>query len=289
MAKKKQSSQSVRQSAKRREEELRQRRNSRIRSVAIIVVIVLAVAAFAFFILNPTEDSDSDLAQDVSGDLVEDPGGDLAEEPSGDSAEGASGDTTGDENSSPATGELPEPGPLAEIEPAERFGYYERPPEMELDPEKEYEALIRTQKGDIRLKLFAEEAPVTVNNFVYLAGQGFYDGTVFHRVIENFMAQGGDPTGTGAGGPGYQFEDEVDTGLTFDRPGLLAMANSGPSTNGSQFFITYVPTPHLDGLHTIFGEIVEGEDVLNSLAFVQPGASATPQGDLIERIVIIER
>ncbi len=104
-------------------------------------------------------------------------------------------------------------------------------------------------------------APLTVNNFVFLANEGFYDGTTFHRVIQEFMAQGGDPTGTGGGGPGYWFADETGNGLVFDRPGLLAMANAGPNTNGSQFFITFAPMPHLDGAHTIFGELVAGEDV----------------------------
>lgn len=238
---------SVRQSAKRRQEEARQRRNSRIIWAGIIAVGVLAVVAVV--ILIPS----------LGTEQATDPG------------------------------VLEEAGPLAELAPAERNAYYDRPPEMVIDPEKEYEVLIRTERGDMRLRLFVGEAPLTVNNFVYLARQGFYDGTIFHRVIEDFMAQGGDPTGTGSGGPGYRFEDETDNGLVFDRSGLLAMANSGPDTNGSQFFITYVPTPHLDGLHTIFGEIIEGQDVLNSLTLVQPGSSATPQGDVVERIAIIER
>jgi cyclophilin family peptidyl-prolyl cis-trans isomerase len=140
-------------------------------------------------------------------------------------------------------------------------------------------------KGDMRLALFDDEAPLTVNNFVFLANQGYYDGLTFHRVLADFMAQGGDPTGIGAGGPGYQFEDEVDTGLTFDRRGLLAMANAGPGTNGSQFFITFVPTPHLNGLHTIFGELIEGDDVLSSLT-INPTSETV---DVIEKIVIVEQ
>ncbi|MDO8672771.1 MAG: peptidylprolyl isomerase, partial [Dehalococcoidia bacterium] len=126
------------------------------------------------------------------------------------------------------------------------------PPAMEIDPSKSYEALFKTEIGDFRVRLFPEQAPVTVNNFVFLARQGYYDNTTFHRVLPGFMAQGGDPTGTGGGGPGYTFEDEFDPELQFDRPGLLAMANRGPDTNGGQFFITYAPTPHLNGLHTIF-------------------------------------
>jgi cyclophilin family peptidyl-prolyl cis-trans isomerase len=175
--------------------------------------------------------------------------------------------------------------PLDGVEPADRNEYFSEYPEMVIDPSRSYEATIRTAKGDIELRLFDDEAPLAVNNFVYLANQGFYDGLTFHRVIEDFMAQGGDPTGFGIGGPGYTFADETDNNLRFDRAGLLAMANSGPSTNGSQFFITYVPTPHLDGLHTIFGEVTAGEDVLNSLSLVQPGEA----GDVIERIDIVEK
>ncbi len=174
--------------------------------------------------------------------------------------------------------------PLAEIEPAQRNGYYDAYPEMIIDTNKSYEAVLQTEQGDIRVRLFADEAPRTVNNFVYLANQGFYDNTTFHRVIEDFMAQGGDPSGTGTGGPGYQFEDETNNGLIFDRPGLLAMANAGPNTNGSQFFITFVPTSWLNGNHTIFGEVIEGEEVLSQITRRQPGA-ATP-GDVIERIEV---
>lgn len=176
--------------------------------------------------------------------------------------------------------------PLAEMDPVSRNGYYNTYPEMVIDADNEYEAVIRTEQGDILVDLFAEEAPKTVNNFVYLANQGFYDGTTFHRVLEGFMAQGGDPSGSGRGGPGYRFEDETDNGLTFDQSGLLAMANAGPNTNGSQFFITFVPTPHLNGRHTIFGEVVEGKEVLSQITRREPGA-ATP-GDVIERIDIYE-
>ncbi len=179
--------------------------------------------------------------------------------------------------------------PLAAIDPAERADYYTEAPAMSIDPEKNYQAIIRLENGgEMRLNLFDDEAPLTVNNFVYLANQGFYDGTTFHRVLDGFMAQGGDPTGTGAGGPGYQFADETANGLTFDRRGLLAMANAGPNTNGSQFFITFVPTPHLDGGHTIFGELVEGDDVLSGLTLRDPAAATTP-GDVIKEIVIVEQ
>ncbi|MCA9917021.1 MAG: peptidylprolyl isomerase [Anaerolineales bacterium] len=158
---------------------------------------------------------------------------------------------------------------------------------MTIDTSKTYEAIITTEKGEMRFRLFDDEAPVTVNNFVFLANQGFYDGTSFHRVLEDFMAQGGDPSGTGAGGPGYEFEDEFDDNLTFDRRGLLAMANAGPATNGSQFFITFVETPWLNGLHTIFGELIEGDDVLSAITLRDPG-SDTP-ADIIERIDIVEQ
>ncbi len=174
---------------------------------------------------------------------------------------------------------------LAALDPAERDGYFDNAPGMVIDTDAEYQAVIQTEKGDIRLKLFADQAPMTVNNFVFLANQGFYDGTTFHRVLENFMAQAGDPSGSGRGGPGYQFDDETDNGLTFDRAGLLAMANSGPGTNGSQFFITYEPTPWLDGNHTIFGELIEGQDVLDSIRLRDPATDPEP-GDVIEAIII---
>ncbi|MBV7338411.1 peptidylprolyl isomerase [Chloroflexi bacterium TSY] len=122
---------------------------------------------------------------------------------------------------------------------------------MTIDPERYYYAMFKTEKGDMKIQLFAERAPVTVNNFVFLARDGYYNDTVFHRVLEGFMAQGGDPTGTGSGGPGYEFEDEFFPGLEFDRRGLLAMANRGPTTNGSQFFITFGPTEWLNGGHTL--------------------------------------
>lgn len=139
------------------------------------------------------------------------------------------------------------------------------------------EAHLKTTRGTIILTLFPDEAPVTVANFVNLAGRGFYDGVTFHRVIADFMIQGGDPTGTGRGGPGYRFEDEFGSGRKFDKKGLLAMANAGPGTNGSQFFITHVPTPHLNNRHTIFGEVKSGQDVVDEIA----------QGDAMESVTIV--
>ena len=161
------------------------------------------------------------------------------------------------------------------------------PPEMAIDPTINYRATLQTEKGDIVVQLFAAEAPLTVNNFIFLARQGYYDGVTFHRVIPNFMAQGGDPTGKGTGGPGYTFTDEVDSGLTFDRPGLLAMANAGPDTNGSQFFITYAPTPHLNGKHTIFGEVVQGMDIALDIPPRNPD-TATEPGVVIQSVTISE-
>ncbi|MEE8470290.1 MAG: peptidylprolyl isomerase [Dehalococcoidia bacterium] len=156
---------------------------------------------------------------------------------------------------------------------------------MIIDTSKQYTAIIETEKGNLVLELFASDVPVTVNNFVFLAREGFYDGTTFHRVIPGFMAQGGDPTGTGAGGPGYRFEDEF--GEHTHVAGALSMANGGPDTNGSQFFITYAAQHHLDGLHSVFGQLIEGLDVLESLT---PGDPFTPgfTGDTIIRIIIEE-
>jgi cyclophilin family peptidyl-prolyl cis-trans isomerase len=153
---------------------------------------------------------------------------------------------------------------------------WSKPPEMEIDPKKEYHATLHTDKGDIRVRLFADKTPKTVNNFVFLARQGYYDGTIFHRVISNFMAQAGDPTGSGRGGPGYKFGDEFHDSLRHNKPGILSMANAGPGTNGSQFFITHVPTPWLDKKHSVFGEVTEGMDVLLSIPERDPMNSRAP-------------
>ena len=153
---------------------------------------------------------------------------------------------------------------------------YSSPPPMIIDTSKNYTATIETGKGDLVLELFARDVPVTVNNFVFLAREGFYDGTTFHRVIPGFVAQGGDPTGTGTGTPGYAFADEFSEHTHV--AGALSMANSGPNTNGCQFFITYTPQHHLDGVHSVFGQLIEGMDVLESLV----------PGDVIIRISITE-
>lgn len=159
-------------------------------------------------------------------------------------------------------------------------------PEQVLEPGVDYRAVLCTTAGPVYVDLFEEYTPITVNNFVFLAEQGYYNNTSFHRVIEQFMAQGGDPTATGSGGPGYEFTDEFVGLLHFDQPGLLAMANSGANTNGSQFFITTVPTPHLDYKHTIFGEVLEGQENVTAIEIRDP-ASATTPGTLLETVVII--
>lgn len=155
---------------------------------------------------------------------------------------------------------------------------YSAPPSMTIDTSKQYTATIETRKGKLVLELFAADAPLTVNNFVSLARDGFYDGVTFHRVIPDFMAQGGDPTGTGRGGPGYSFADEFSPNLTHGT-GALSMANSGPDTNGSQFFITYAPQPHLNGKHSVFGRLIEGMDVLKKLE----------NGDTMRKVTIEEK
>lgn len=164
---------------------------------------------------------------------------------------------------------------------------YDAPPPMVIDPAKRYLATISTAKGDILVELFADKAPITVNNFVFLAREGYYDGVTFHRVIKGFMAQGGDPTGTGSGGPGYQFPDEFHPSLKHDSPGILSMANAGPGTNGSQFFITYRDTPHLDGKHTVFGRVVEGMDVVEAIPERDPARAREP-GVAMDSVVISE-
>ena len=149
-------------------------------------------------------------------------------------------------------------------------------PEMTIDTDATYRALLETEKGHIELELYPQHAPVTVNNFVFLARQGFYDDVVFHRVIRDFMIQGGDPTGTGRGGPGYTFQDELEENPMVHETGVISMANAGPNTNGSQFFITHKPQPHLNGKHTVFGRVIHGMDVVYDIE----------QGDTIENVTI---
>jgi peptidyl-prolyl cis-trans isomerase B (cyclophilin B) len=142
---------------------------------------------------------------------------------------------------------------------------WKNPPEMKIDTKKTYGVRMNTDRGLIELELYPQYAPRTVNNFVFLAGEGYYDGVVFHRVIANFVIQGGDPTGTGTGGPGYKFEDEFEGNPLKHDKGVISMANAGPGTNGSQFFITHSPQPHLDGKHTVFGKVVRGQDIVDAI------------------------
>jgi peptidyl-prolyl cis-trans isomerase B (cyclophilin B) len=156
---------------------------------------------------------------------------------------------------------------------------YSAPPAMAIDPNKTYTATMKTSRGEIVLELFAKDAPKTVNNFVFLAKDKFYDGLNFHRVIADFMVQGGCPTGTGSGGPGYRFEDEVKNRENQShKPGVISMANAGPGTNGSQFFITHVDCAYLDPKHTVFGKVTKGKDIVDSVR----------QGDKIESVTITE-
>lgn len=165
---------------------------------------------------------------------------------------------------------------------------YAQYPETAIDPAKKYTATIVLAKGgEFSIQLFADKAPLTVNSFVFLAREKYFDGTTFHRVLDGFMAQGGDPTGTGGGGPGYSFANE-DSDLLFDKPGVVAMANAGRDTNGSQFFITFLPTPQLDGGYTIFGQVTSGMDVVNAITRRDPEQNPMFTGDVIQTITITE-
>ncbi len=156
------------------------------------------------------------------------------------------------------------------------FQQWPKAPKMEIDAKNTYSAILKIDKGDITVQLFADKTPLTVNNFVFLARQGFYDGTIFHRVIPDFMAQAGDPTGTGMGGPGYRFADEFHPSLRHNKGGVLSMANAGPNTNGSQFFITHVATPWLDNKHSVFGQVTSGMDVLLAIPPRDPSKRDAP-------------
>ena len=166
---------------------------------------------------------------------------------------------------------------------------YSSAPPMLIDPTKQYTATVKMAKGgEFVIQLYPDKAPITVNSFVFLARQGYFDGVTFHRVLEGFMAQGGDPNGTGTGGPGYQFVNE-NSDLTFDKAGVVAMANAGPDTNGSQFFITFGPTPSLNGSYTIFGQVISGMDVVNGLTRRDPNQNPSFPGDAIATITITEK
>ncbi|HZJ08124.1 MAG TPA: peptidylprolyl isomerase [Trueperaceae bacterium] len=180
-------------------------------------------------------------------------------------------------------------GEFRQIEPLseERKTRFQRP-EPVLEDDVDYVAAIDTNKGRMVIELFRDSAPETVNNFVFLALNRYYDGIVFHRVLADFMAQTGDPNGTGTGGPGYEFGDEFDPMRPHDAKGVISMANAGPGTNGSQFFITFIPTPWLDGRHSVFGKVIEGEDVLDRIKRIDPGQRGV-QPDVMERVSIYAR
>jgi cyclophilin family peptidyl-prolyl cis-trans isomerase len=163
-------------------------------------------------------------------------------------------------------------------------------PPMTIDPKKQYIATLQTEKGDIVIQLYADKAPIAVNSFIFLAKNGWFDGNIFHRVIADFVAQSGDPSGTGYGGPGYAFKNEIDPNLKFDKAGVVGMANGGPDTNGSQFFITYAAQANLDGNYTIFGQVTQGMDVATKLTPRDPSSTATlPPGDKIIKVTIEEK
>lgn len=274
MANRKVNKQSVRatQSRKRREEARKEKETFRNRIIAGVggLLLILVVGLFIFQLSGAANDDSEE-------------------------ANGAGSANAGDGGSEVSVSEdwtlLEGERPLAELDPEERNGYYDEYPEMIIDTDKSYQAVIRMEAGDMKFQLYDDESPLTVNSFVFLATQGFYDNVGFHRVLPGFMAQGGDPTGSGQGGPGYQFVNEVDNGLTYDKPHLIAMANAGPDTNGSQFFITFVPTTQLNGGYTIFGELLEGADTLFSITPRNPEIPADLQidPDKILRVDIYEQ
>jgi peptidyl-prolyl cis-trans isomerase B (cyclophilin B) len=203
--------------------------------------------------------------------------------------------TTVDQQANPNKTTIPTPqGGVAcggEVPPdaGKKKPTFKEPPKMELDLSKSYRVAMTTSCGEISLELFDDKSPKTVNNFLFLVKKGFFDGLTFHRIIKGFMIQGGDPAGNGTGGPGYKFEDEVKNGLKFDQVGLLAMANSGPNTNGSQFFITAGDASHLNGKHTIFGKVIGGMDVVNTLNALPVEADKPTQTAYIETITIVQK
>jgi peptidylprolyl isomerase len=174
--------------------------------------------------------------------------------------------------------------------PAGQKQTYNAPPPMTIDPKKNYTATFTTPRGDFVVKLRPDLAPQTVNSFVFLAKEGFFDGLTWHRVLPNFMAQGGDPTGTGTGGPGYHLPDEFTDKVKFDKPGILAMANTGrPNSGGSQFFVTTAPADYLDGKYTIFGEVEKGQEIVNGIPLRDPQQNPTTPGEQIVKITIAEQ
>jgi cyclophilin family peptidyl-prolyl cis-trans isomerase len=241
---------------------------SRVAALSLLVAALLAIGAWAAFgeMWSRPGAASPDVAADAPAAASDaDPAGDAVA--SGPEAEGAA-----PEGGEAAAAGDAEPGftpvPYLSEAPVQRFEAAERV----LEPGLDYRAVLETTAGRIVVDLYEARVPRTVDNFVFLALHRFYEGVPFHRVIDDFMAQTGDPTGTGRGGPGYRFDDEIVEGLAHDRPGLLSMANAGPDTNGSQFFLTFAATPWLDGRHAVFGEVLEGMEVLDRLTRVDPQA-----------------
>jgi cyclophilin family peptidyl-prolyl cis-trans isomerase len=236
---------------KRQEERARMARNKqRTNQIIIGAVIVLAVAAVIWFVA-----------------FGQKPATPAADQPTA----AASGGDSGGAN------------------PSGSGKQYAAAPPMTIDKNKQYTATFKMAKGgEFTIQLYPDKAPITVNSFVFLAREGFFNGVTFHRVLEGFMAQGGDPTGTGMGGPGYEFVNE-NSDLTFDKAGVVAMANSGPDTNGSQFFITFAPADFLNGGYTIFGQVIDGMDVVNGITRRDPDQMPTFTGDAIESVTITEK
>ncbi len=229
--------------------------------------------AFADLASSPTLSSQSG---QVDGEPLAQSPGAPADEP------GSAGSPSGNPSEAEIDSDLVPEGfspmpPMVE----ERRTSFERAEEV-LEPALDYAAVIETNRGVIVIDLFQDETPVTVNNFVFLALQRYFDGIVFHRVLEDFMAQTGDPTGTGTGGPGYRFDDEIVDGLSHDGRGVVSMANSGPGTNGSQFFITFTATPWLDGNHTVFGQVIDGDEVLDALRRIDPSSQDPSAAALLD-------
>lgn len=266
---------------KRRGSQSQQVQNDRARRQTLMysgigLAALLGLCFIIWLVFRTPDTATDDVVDDTVGETETESGTDTSD--TSDPVAAASGTYAGDFDL------LEADRTLVDQAPVDRLNAYDNVPEMMIDTDKTYEAVITTANGEMRIRLFDDLAPLTVNNFVALAQDGFYDGTVFHRVIDNFMAQAGDPTGTGTGGPGYRFPDEVENDLSFDRRGLLAMANSGPGTNGSQFFITFTETPWLTGNHTIFGVLVDGDDTLGAITIREPGSGVA--ADVLERVDI---
>ena len=228
--------------------------------LSALLISLLLVACLPFSLSEPEAEPEPEATEAMGSESMSQP------TEAQDQARGSGGDSGSSMTDRPSSGMRKE---------------YTSLPPMTIDPMGSYVATIRTNKGNIVVELLPGPAPKTVNNFVFLANEGFYDGTIFHRVIPDFMIQGGDPTGTGTSGPGYKFEDEINPMFVFDRAGILAMANAGPNTNGSQFFITTVATPHLNGNHTIFGRVTEGQTVAEAISIVPRGAGDKPNSPVI--------